>query len=188
MAVNVVQSALSSRRFNKWLPWFAGALLAAGVIAFLFAYFGNTASTKETFGSSNAVKPQVVKQVPLEPAARQVAGRFILTAIARKNLDQAWNLVTPSIKGGMTLKEWMTGNIPVVPLGVPLDKAAITKIIYSHATEAELNIVLLPKPNDLRVKDTLVVMGLKKVGTGRKTHWLVDYCQVQQGIPVPHPG
>jgi hypothetical protein len=37
MAVNVVQSALSSSRFNKWLPWLAAALLAAGLIAFLIA-------------------------------------------------------------------------------------------------------------------------------------------------------
>ncbi len=182
MAVNVVQSALSSRRFNKWLPWFAGALLAAGVIAFLFAYFGNTASTKETFGSSNAVKPQVVKQVPLEPAARQVAGKFILTAIARKNLDQAWNLVTPSIKGGMTLKEWMTGNIPVVPLGVPLDKAAITKIISSTPREAEFNVVVLPKPNTQGVKATLYVIIVKKVGS----RWLVDYALPQATPGIPH--
>ena len=57
MAVNVVQSALSSPRFNKWLPWLAAALLAAGLIAFLIAYFGNTANpAKETFGGP-AQKP-----------------------------------------------------------------------------------------------------------------------------------
>lgn len=81
----------------------------------------------------------------------------------------------------------MTGDISVPTLGVPIDKAAITKIIYSHKDEAELNIVVLPKPNKLRVKDTLFVIDLKKVGTGSKARWLVDYCQVQQGIPVPHP-
>jgi hypothetical protein len=176
------------RRVDMWLPWLAGALLAAGVITFLVGRFGgNTAGAKETFGSQDAVKPQVVKQVPLEPAARETAGKFILTAVARKNLDQAWKLATPNIKGGLSFKEWMTGNIPVPTLGVPIDKAAITKIIYSHKREAELNIVLLPKPNKLRVKSTLFVMDLKKVGTGDKAHWLVDYCQVQQGIPVPRP-
>ena len=74
MAVNVVQSALSSLRFNKWLPWLAGALLAAGLIAFLIAYFGNTANpAKETFGGP-AQRPQVVKQVPLPQPARVTAG------------------------------------------------------------------------------------------------------------------
>ena len=175
------------RRVDMWLPWLAGALLAAGVIAFLVARFGGSAGAKETFGTQDAVKPQVVKQVPLEKAARDTAGKFILTAVARRNLDQAWKLATPNIKGGLSFKEWMTGNIPVPTLGVPIDKAAITRIIYSHKREAELNIVLLPKPNKLRVKSQLVVIDLKKVGTGAKAHWLVDYCQVQQGIPVPRP-
>jgi hypothetical protein len=72
-------------------------------------------------------------------------------------------------------------------LGVPIDKAAITKIIYSHKNDAELNIVVLPKPNNQRVKDTLFVLDLKKVGTDESAHWLVDYCQVHAGIPVPAP-
>ena len=170
-----------------WLPWVAGALLAAGLIAFLVARYGGTSGAKETFGSQNAVTPQVVKQVPLEHAARVAAGRFILTAVARKNLDEAWKLATPNIRGGLSHKEWMTGNIPVPALGVPIDKAAITKIIYSHKRDAELNIVLLPKPNKFHVKDTLFVIDLKKVGTGSKARWLIDYCQAQAGIPVPHP-
>ena len=81
----------------------------------------------------------------------------------------------------------MTGDIPVPALGVPIDKAAITKTVSSHKNEAELNVVLLPKPNTVGVKSTLVVIQLKKVGTGGKAHWLVDYAQVQQGVPVPHP-
>ena len=79
MAVNVVQSAFTSRRFNKWLPWAAGLLLVAGVIAFMVAYFGNTASpAKESFGSANATKPQVVKEVPIAEGARVTAAKFIL--------------------------------------------------------------------------------------------------------------
>jgi hypothetical protein len=187
MAVNVVQSALSSRRFNRWLPWFAGALLAAGVIVFLVVYFGNTANTKETFGKDNAVRPQVTKQIPLTQAARETAGKFILSAVARKNLDQAWALATANVRSGLTFKQWMTGEIPVVPLGVPIDKAAITKIVYSHKNDAEVNIVLVPKPNKQRVKETLYVMDLKKVGQGDNARWLVDYCQPHAGVPVPVP-
>lgn len=187
MAVNVVQTALSSRRFNKWLPWFAAALLAAGLIAFLIAYFGNTASpAKESFGTKNATKPQVVKQVPIAEAARVSAAKFILSAVARRNLGESWALSTPNVRGGLTLKQWMTGEIPVVPLGVPIDKAAITKIIYSHPREAELNIVVLPKPNKQGVKATLYVLDLKKVGQGSSARWLVDYAQPQATPGIPH--
>jgi hypothetical protein len=183
MAVNVVQSALSSRRFNKLLPWFAGGLLAIGVIVFLVAYFGNTADTKETFSNKPASRPQVTKQVPLVQAERVAVGRFILTAVARKNLDEAWNLSTANIRGGLTHKQWMTGDIPVVPLGVPIDKAAITRIISSTKNEAQINVVVLPKPNKVGVQATLYVVVVKKVG-GR---WLIDYAlpQASPGTPTP---
>jgi hypothetical protein len=110
---------------------------------------GNTAGAKETFGTQDAVKPQVVKQVPLEHAARETAGTFILTAVARKNLDQAWKLATPNIKGGLSFKEWMAGNIPVPTLGVPIDKAAITKIIYSHNRRAARHCPPVPSARPL---------------------------------------
>jgi hypothetical protein len=170
-------------RVGTWLLWLAGALLATGPIAFAVVHFGNTAGAKETFGSKDAVRPQVVKRIPLEQAARKTAGKFILTAVARKHLDQAWKLATQNLRAGLSFRQWMTGDIQVPALGVPIDKAAITKIIYSHAKDAELNIVLLPKPNKQRVGETLVVMDLKKVGA----HWLVDYCEVHAGIPVPRP-
>jgi len=188
MAVNVVQSALSSRRFNQWLPWAAGLLLVAGVIAFMVAYFGNTANpAKETFGTKNATKPQVVKQVPIAEKARVSAGEFILSAVGRKDLGKSWALATDNVKGGLTRKQWMTGEIPVVPLGVPIDKAAITKIIYSHAKDAEINVVVLPKANTQGVKATLFVIDLKKVGQGSNARWLVDYCLPQATPGTPHP-
>jgi hypothetical protein len=186
MAVNVVQSALSSRRFSKLLPWIAASVLAIGLIVFLATYFGNTADSKETFSNEPAQTPQVVKQVPLERAAREVAGKFILTAVARENLDQAWPLVTANVKGGLTLKEWMTGNIPVVPMGVPIDKVAITKIIYSHRKNAEINMVILPKPNKEGVKAQLYVMDLVKVGKGANARWLIDYFQPHGSPGVPY--
>jgi hypothetical protein len=183
MAVNAVQSALSSRRVNKYLPWFAGGLLAVGVIVFLVVYFGNTANTKETFSNKPAQTPQVTKQVPLEQGARVAVGRFILTAVARKNLDEAWNLTTPNLRGGLTHKQWMTGNIPVVPMGVPIDKAAITRIISSTKNEAQINVVVLPKANKQDVKATLYVVIAKKIN-GR---WLIDYAlpQASPGLPTP---
>ncbi len=184
MAVNVVQNALSSRRMNRWLPWIAGAVLVAGVIAFLVAYFGNTADTKESFGPGKAQTFGAQRTVALAPAARDVAGKFVRGAVLRENLDQAWSLSTRNARGGLTHKEWLGGDIPIVPLSAPLDKAAITKIVYSHPRDAEINIVLVPKmPNANRVKTTLYVVDLKKVGS----RWLVDYCQPQSSPGAPAP-
>jgi hypothetical protein len=183
MAVNVVQNALSSRRFNRWLPWIAAAVLAAGVIAFLVAYFGNTADSKESFGSGQAQRFAPQRTVALDPKARLVAGEFIATAVARRHLAQAWSLATENVKGGLTRKEWLSGDIRVPALGAPIGTAAITKIVYSHPKDAEINIVVLPKANKNGVGTTLFVVDLKKVGS----RWLVDYCQAQASPGAPTP-
>jgi predicted PurR-regulated permease PerM len=47
MAVNVVQSALSSRRVNRWLFALGALVLAAGIIAILVTKIGNNSGTTE---------------------------------------------------------------------------------------------------------------------------------------------
>jgi hypothetical protein len=69
-------------------------------------------------------------------------------------------------------------------VSAPLESAAITKIVYSHPRDAEINIVLVPEtPNANGIKTTLFVVDLKKV----RTHWLVDDCQPQSTARLPTP-
>jgi hypothetical protein len=184
MAVNVVQNALSSRRLERWLPWIAGAVLAAGIIAFLVVKYANTANSKQTFTPGKPQTFQAQRTVRLDPKARIAAGRFIATAVARRNLAEAWTLATPNVRGGLTYKQWLGGDIRVPALGAPIQTAAITKILASHPREAEMNVVVIPKPNDNGVKTTLFFIVLKKVGS----RWLVDYCQAQATPGEPAPG
>ena len=65
-----------------------------------------------------------------------MAQEFILTAVARKNLRRAYDLSGPQIRQGQSLKEWMTGNIAVVPYPVADLKIAPMKIDYAYAKEA----------------------------------------------------
>ena len=103
--------------WRRALPWVGGALLFAGAIAALAVFVGNTASDpKETFSNEPAVdvtKPQKNIKVPAE--VRSVAQKFIKTAVARKNLETAYDDRRPSIKQGMSRAEWKTGNIAVIP-------------------------------------------------------------------------
>ncbi len=69
----------------------------------------------ETFGTDPATNVGQDKTVPLPPEARQIAVQFIKTAVVRKNLRDAWTISGPGIKQDLSLNEWMTGNIPVVP-------------------------------------------------------------------------
>src|SRR5712692_425998 len=175
---------LSSRRASRWLITLSGLVLVAGVVAVLIVFvFQNQTSSVNNTPITN--KPaQIVKQapnVPLTKAQREVAGRFILTAVARKNLAVAYSLVTDSLKQGLTLKQWQSGNIPVVPFDVGAGLKAPMHVLYSHPRSAELQIALLPKKG----KGQFFILGLKAVGAGKQKHWLVDSWVPWAGVPIP---
>jgi len=75
--------------------------------------------------------------------ARAVAGKFILTAVARKHLDQAWPLAGPALKVDTTYKEWLTGNISVIPFLDPIAGAKFS-IQALLPNEADIGVALIP--------------------------------------------
>ena len=86
--------------FRKALPWLIGAAVVAAAIAGLIIVFGtNSGESTDTPLSTLAAddRSQTPKNVKLEPAARRVAKRFIETAVARKNLKEAYSLAGPQI-------------------------------------------------------------------------------------------
>ncbi len=175
-------SVFTSRRLTRWLPWLAGLVLLAGIVAVLVVVIGNQTNPNVTPISNKPaqiVKSQ--KNLPLTREQREVAGRFILTAVARKNLRVAYNLVTDRLKEGMTLKQWLTGNIPVVPFPINNLDVAPMHVLYSHPGSAELQILLLPKKG----KGQFFILVLKAVGTGKDKHWLVDSWVPWAGVPIP---
>ena len=176
---------LTSRKVLKWLPWVSGLILLAGVVAVLLTYFRNTGTSLQTPLRNEPA--QVVKEgqkVPLERQAKIVAGRFILSAVARHDLRAAYKLAGPQIRQGMTLKEWMTGNIPVVPFPVRKVDIAPMQILASHKRDALLRVALLPES----AKGQLFYIGLIKVGKGKKAHWLVNSWVPWNATLVPNTG
>ena len=69
----------------------------------------------QRFSTTPAQEPERAVKAPLSPEAKRVAMRFIQTAVARENLDEAWHLVGPNLRGGLTKARWTTGANPVVP-------------------------------------------------------------------------
>ena len=116
-------------------------MLVAGIAAYTATRLtssggGSVAST----GTS-----QAGPSVPLDPQARAVAKKFVATAVARKNLDEAWNLAAPVMRQNMTLAEWETGTIPVQPY--PVGKTQIQYTVQSsHPDAATLRVVFTPPP------------------------------------------
>jgi len=164
------------RRKPSWLPWLAGAVLVAGAVVLAVVLIGNTGKKLNLYAPPTGGPAKVYakpKTVSLSKEARLTAGRFILTAVARKNLAEAWTLTAPTLRAGFTRKQWLTGAIPVVPFPSAAIDFAPIKVEYSYADRAMLLIALLSKDKNIKSQDFYI--GLRKFGSGAGAHWLVDY-------------
>lgn len=180
-------SFLQSKRFQAYFPWVAGLVLVAGVVAFLVVFLGNTATPVESKVTDTetgaAVVPTKEQSVPIDPAAKKVAGEFILTAVARKDLARSYEITHPDLRQGLSLKQWETGDIPVQFYPADAIDTATFKIDESHKTDAVLQVALIPKKG-ATVKPQIFYIGLKKVHGS----WLVDYWAPRGSASVPNAG
>jgi hypothetical protein len=161
------------------------AIFAAGVSAAVVRFTSHSGAVKQTYSPKPPVDvSKVPKAVKLDKAARLVAGRFILTAVARKNLREAYTLAGPEIRQGQSLKQWLTGNIAVVPYPVADIKFAPFKIDYSYPNHALLEIALLPttKAQARGVKPQIFFVDMKKL----HGKWLVDGWMPRASPVVPN--
>jgi hypothetical protein len=164
----------------------SGLILVAGIAVVLtVAWLGDSGTTLEAPLSDEPAQvftPR--KQVPLDAEARQVAGRFILTAVARENLGESYRLAHPDLRQGMSKREWLTGNIPVVYYPAKQIETATFKVDESYPDEAILEVALLPK-DATKVKPQVFFIGLKKVGKGTAAHWQVNYWVPRAAPQIP---
>ena len=170
---------------RRSLTLLSGLILVAGVVAFTVAWVGDTGTSQETPLSNEPAQTFTPrKQVPLDVEARRVAGRFILTAVARENLGASYELVHPELRQGLTKQEWLTGNIPVVYYPAKEIETARFKVDESYADEAILEVALLPKEAS-KVKPQVFFIGLKKAGKGAAARWQVYYWVPRAAPQIP---
>jgi hypothetical protein len=188
--MSTLASTLQSRRFRRTLPWVSGLVLAAGIIAFTVAYFGNTGKKFQLEPTGPVVtvaKPP--PNVPVDPKARRVAGEFLVNAMTRKNLEKAWTLADPGFRSSVTHKEWLAGTLPGVTYFPPKYLLGATfKVDESHPRQVYLDVLVIAKPNSgIRSEDFSI--GLKAHGTGKHKRWLVNYfAPISGGGIVPNVG
>ena len=113
---------LSSPRAQRRLLWGSAGVLGIGLIIFL-SVFVLRGSPGPSSPISTVPAQTAAKEIkaPPDPKAFSTARKFIETAVLRKNLDAAYPLVNQDIKGGMSKKQWDTGNIAVI--GYPAENA-----------------------------------------------------------------
>jgi len=160
--------------WQRALPWIAGLLLVAGIAAAIQKWAYHPAKKVEVFNKAPVRDVSgTPKSVKLDPAVKALARDFILTAVARKDLRHAYTIVGPEIKQGQTLRQWMSGNIAVVPYPAGDINVAPFRVDYSYPRQALIEVMLLPKAN-AKIRPTDFYLGATKIGSGKNAHWVVD--------------
>jgi hypothetical protein len=174
-----VKRVLASYRWRRRLIWMtvtAGVVGGALAIGFIWPNTAPPENTKPTGGPVKIAAPP--KKVPLKvrerAAALAVASRFIDTAVARKNVDRAWGLVTPTLRAGYTRKQWDTANLPGIP-PFPVAEAR-WRLQFSDEKGIGFTMALFPTKASHQQPGVFMI-GLHKVGAGNHRHWLVDNWQ-----------
>ena len=168
--------------WQKALPWVIGVVVVGAVIAsgIIWSNTGKSSATPLTNQPAVDVS-KVPPTVKLTPGATKIAREFIKTAVARRNLEQAYSIVTEQIRQGQSLKSWKTGNIAVVPYPVDAIDYAPMKVDFSYPKEAQIEVALLPKKGS-KVRSQLFIMDLVK----RDGKWLVNGWVPRSSPPVPN--
>jgi hypothetical protein len=102
--------------------------------------------------------------------------------VARKNLAAAFAISGPQIRQYETLKQFMTGNIAVVPFDVDSKtKVDFLKIDHSYKNDAQLEVYLVTPGREVTNSPHTFFVNLIK----RNGRWLVNGWQPRWTPPIP---
>ena len=199
------QTALSSARFNRYLMWFSGLVLAAGVAFLLIKLVPGNDNTQKapdpgfvaklpakSVPLTNAKGATVKSYKELDPDVRATIRTFLATAVARRHLDKSWAVVAPSMKQGYTFQEWShgapaKGGLPVVPY--PIENVDTTQYYLDYASTKEILLeVGVSAPAAKKMRPVAFQLGLVQRGTGADSRWLVNYWMPRWTPPIPTNG
>jgi hypothetical protein len=159
---------------RRRLAWAGAFMLFAALVVWVMVAFPSPEPPKEARVSN--VPADVVKAEkprPFDPHERDVLGaarKFIATAVARRHVEDSWDLVAPSLKQGFTKKTWAKGDIPVVPY--PVDVAR-WRVGYSFQNEIDLQVALFAKPKE-KMRPVVFDMTLRRSRSSGRDRWLVS--------------
>lgn len=142
---------LASPRFRRRLWWVGGGSGVALVVVFV-SILGNTGHSQAT--PINKSKKAWVYQAPTHVRLTSrdrielftASSRFVRTAVARKQLDAAWQMLGPEMKAGQTRKSWDSGFNNVVPFKA--DAIEAWDIAYAYKDDVALDLSLVSGRRD----------------------------------------
>ena len=168
---------LASYRWRRRIAWMtASALAAAGAVALVVEWPNTTPKPVPPLNVrahvDKAPKPVRLK-VRDRASSLAVVSKFVYTAVARKHIDQSWDLVAPEFRAGLTRRQWDSGQMPVV--GFPVQEAR-WKLQYSDDEGVGYTIALLPTKASHQ-RPQVFMIGLHLLGSAHKRHWVIDNWQ-----------
>jgi hypothetical protein len=166
-------SQLSYRRRRRLVVVTALAAVSGGV-ALLVAFGPNRNPPPQHFTKTPVQVPVTEKSVPPPPGWRSLARRFVATAVARRDLASAWKIVGPELRGGLTYKEWLTGNIPVIPYPFTSLRGVYLKLDYSYADDVLVEVWFPPPPKAQSNEAESFYLHLRRLGAAGHRRWVVD--------------
>ena len=158
-----------------------GSIAAAAVIAVaaLLVFVPNTGHSYFTpTNDKPAMRVVEPKHVPASPATRRAAERtlavFVRSAVIRRHLARSWPLATPHMKIGTSHRDWLEGNLPVVPYPAPAFRDAGFTLKYSYKDVLGYDVLILPRRGKVGDQAGQQVYSCEL----HKLHgsWLVDFC------------
>jgi hypothetical protein len=166
---------LRSYRWRRRLVVATIMLLIAGPLIFLGVHFSTPGNP------GNASGPEVPgyaepKRAPFtaekQRAVRSVLRDFIGTAVVRHDVGRSWDLAAPSLKQGLTRKQWTRGELPVVPYPAANKGWGTWDFVqYSYQKAVGLEVLLFPRPGSGYSTMTADV----ELVQGPDRRWRVDY-------------
>lgn len=164
----------SSPRFRRRAVWVGLVVVAVAAATVSMIFFRNPSASLDVVitdtQTGTVATTTEAANVALDPAARRVAREFILTAVGRERLSDSYDITHSTLRQGLSRKEWMTGNIPVVYYPAQAIETAAFTTEISKPDEALLQVALMPKEG-AGVKPQVFYIGLKRVHGA----WLVDF-------------
>jgi hypothetical protein len=179
----------NSPRRQRQVFFVSLGILAAGIIAIIVTVALPSKSHALDTPISNKPADKVANDPParVDPKAIEIARKFLLTAVVRKNLDWAYDNVHVDLKGRMSRRVWDRGNIPVIPFDA--QNAETTAFIpqFSLQKEVEFEIVLVPKVHAVYAgnKPLRFYLALRREKDKANGRWLVSYFEPHWKPPLP---
>ena len=122
-----------------------------------------------------AAAPALAREPKLSPADRAAINAtldvFVNHAVKRKGVGAAYGVVTPTMRDGMTHKQWENGDIPVYPYPAAGRQFHKWTLFRRTSQEVGIELILAPPTRLERKLGQIAFTVYLKPGHGR---WLVD--------------